>query len=83
MLGDGTQDKFLCQLTANACGMPVKVCNPQSTVIGNIAVQLISSGEIPDIAHARKIIADSFPVEVFQPQENWDSQYKKFLNIAN
>lgn len=83
MLGDGTQDKFLCQLTANACGMPVKVCNSQSTVIGNIAVQLISSGEIPDIAHARKIIADSFPVEVFQPQENRDSQYKKFLNIAN
>lgn len=83
MLGDGTKDKFLCQLISDACGIPVKVCCSESAVVGNIAVQLISYGEIPDIAHARKIIADSFPIEIFKPQEHLDSQYKKFLNISD
>jgi hypothetical protein len=37
-------------------------------VLGNIAVALISLGEIKDLKQARQIIADSFDVKTYLPE---------------
>ena len=68
IIGGGIQSKLLCQLTADVCGR----------VMGNIALQLMALGEIKDIKEARKIIANSENVTVYEPQkdENWDEIYK-------
>jgi len=84
IVGGGVQDSLLCQLTSNACGRPVVAGPVEATVIGNIAVQMITLGVIPDIAGARKIIADSNPLGVYSPEKGnvWDESYEGFLSVC-
>lgn len=78
IIGGGIQSKLLCQLTADVCGRKVVAGPVEATVMGNIALQLMALGEIKDIKEARKIIANSENVTVYEPQkdENWDEIYK-------
>ena len=49
MVGGGTKDGFLCQLTADATGTPVIAGPIEATAMGNIAVQIIAAGAIKDL----------------------------------
>ncbi|MBQ3083951.1 MAG: rhamnulokinase [Clostridia bacterium] len=69
MVGGGIQDTLLCQLSANATGLPVYAGPVEATVLGNIAAQLIALGAVKDVEEARKLIADSFPVKTYLPEE--------------
>lgn len=69
MVGGGIQDTLLCQLSANATGLPVYAGPVEATVLGNIAVQLITLGAVRDVQEARKLIAASFPVKTYLPEE--------------
>ena len=84
IVGGGVQDSLLCQLTANACGRPVIAGPVEATVIGNIAVQMITLGAIPGIAEARKIIANSYPLAAYAPEKGneWDRSYDEFLSVC-
>ncbi len=82
MVGGGTQAKLLCQMTADATGVPVIAGPIEATAIGNIAVQLIAAGEIKDLAEARKIIASSFDVIRYEPKDNgFNEAYDRFKKI--
>ena len=83
MVGGGIKDTLLCRLTASACGVPVKAGPVEATVIGNIATQLIALGDIKDIAEAREIIAASFPVTEYLPEnrEMFDAGYEKYKKV--
>ena len=83
LMGGGTKDGMLCQMTSNACGCEVYAGPIEATAYGNIAVQLIASGDIPDIKTARKIVAESDNIKVFSPcdYDKWDEAYKKYSNI--
>ncbi len=80
VIGGGTKDTLLCQLTADACGCEVKAGPIEATVLGNIAVQLISHGEIKDIKEARKIISSSENVSTYKPKnsELWSENFEKY-----
>ncbi len=69
MVGGGIQDTLLCQLSANATGLPVYAGPVEATVLGNIAAQLIALGAVKDVEEARKLIADSFPVKTYLPED--------------
>ncbi len=82
MVGGGTKDGFLCQMTADATNVPVVAGPIEATAAGNIAVQLIAAGEIKDLSEARQIIADSFDVKEFTPQDSaFDENYERFCGI--
>ncbi|MFZ2538542.1 MAG: FGGY-family carbohydrate kinase, partial [Oscillospiraceae bacterium] len=83
MLGGGTKDKFLCQLTANATGCDVVAGPIEATSLGNVAVQLIALGEIKNIKDARKIIANSFEPISYSPNrpDLWSEQFKNYEQI--
>lgn len=86
LVGGGAKDGLLCRMTANACNCTVTAGPVEATAYGNIAVQLMAGGDIPDLAAARKIIAASDSVKTFMPDdpETWKEayhRYKKFLNI--
>lgn len=68
MVGGGVQSKMLCQLTANACGCSVKAGPVEATVYGNIILQLLAIGEINSLSEARKVVAASEQVIVFEPE---------------
>ena len=67
ILGGGSQNELLNQLTADICGMTVKTGPVEATLFGNIAVQAISAGVVANLTQARALIAKSFTSKVFQP----------------
>jgi rhamnulokinase/L-fuculokinase len=68
IVGGGSQSALLCQLTANACNCEVKAGPVEATALGNIAIQLITSGVISDLITARRIIARSCEVRTYLPE---------------
>jgi rhamnulokinase len=85
IVGGGTQNRRLCQYTADACGRRVLAGPVEATATGNLAVQLIADGALESIAQAREVIRRSFAVEEYQPQNRaaWDEAYTKFQALCN
>ena len=67
ILGGGSQNDLLNQLTANICGITVKTGPVEATLFGNIAVQAISAGVVANLTEARALIGKSFTSKVFLP----------------
>ncbi len=84
VIGGGTKDTLLCQLTANACDRNVVAGPIEATVLGNIAVQLLASGDIESIADARRIIAESENVTTYTPDNTaeWAQAYSRYLEAT-
>ena len=85
VIGGGTKDTLLCQMTANACDLPVKAGPIEATVLGNIAVQLIARGAIRDIGEARRILAHSEALRTYEPQnaETWKEAFANFVRATD
>lgn len=83
MLGGGIQSKMLSQMTANACRMHVSAGPVEATVLGNIAIQLMATGEIKNLKEARKIIKDSQEIYRYLPKDTklWEEAFYKFKKI--
>lgn len=84
VVGGGTKDKFLSQMTADACGIPVCAGPEEATAIGNLVMQAIAQGEIKDLAQAREVVANSFEMKHYQPcaeREAWDEAYERFCKL--
>lgn len=59
IVGGGSQNTLLCQLTADLCRRPVVAEPTEGTALGNILVQAIAMGYLPDLATARQVAAAS------------------------
>ncbi len=83
LLGGGTKDSFLCQMTADSLGIPVIAGPTEATAIGNIMLQLIALGEIKDINEGRKLVRKSEKFKIYTPQEHnkWLEGYEKYEKI--
>ena len=62
IVGGGSKDGYLNELTAKYTGKPVTAGPTEATAIGNILVQMIAAGEIKDLADGRNIIKKSFNI---------------------
>ena len=67
ILGGGSQIRLLNQLTSDTCGVKVQSGPVEATLYGNIAIQAIAAGLLPDLAAARTAISKSFSGETFLP----------------
>lgn len=83
VVGGGCKDKILMRFTANAIGRPVCAGPVEATATGNMAAQLITAGEAADAWQAREIVAASFGVEEYLPEDSavWTDIYKQYKNI--
>ena len=84
VVGGGTKDKFLSQMTADACGIPVCAGPEEATAIGNLIMQCIAQGAIKDLTEAREVVANSFEMKHYQPcteREAWDEAYARFCKL--
>lgn len=84
VIGGGTKDGLLCQMTANSCDRTVKAGPIEATVMGNVAVQLMSDGSVENIGQARKIVAESSELKTFEPKDTdkWAGAYEDFLKVV-
>ena len=83
IIGGGSLNNYLNQMTANSCGVTVKAGPQEATAIGNIMLQAKAAGIVNDIWEMRGIIANSVEQRVFEPQDKalWDEAYDKFLKV--
>ncbi len=83
VMGGGTKDKLLLQMTAQSCNVKVFGGPIEATALGNVAIQLMSTGAIKDIKEARKIIAEGENLKVYEPVDvaEWEKAYETFKTI--
>jgi rhamnulokinase len=83
VIGGGSNNKLLNQMTANAIGMPVVAGPGEATAIGNIMMQAKGAGLVSSLQEIRNVIRCSVSPEVFNPQdsERWNEKYQFFLTL--
>lgn len=69
IIGGGSQNKLLNQLTADALGIPVYAGPVEATAIGNILTQAMAKGEIADLRELREIVSRSITPQVYHPKK--------------
>ena len=69
VIGGGSQNNMMSQLTADAVGIPVVAGPSEATAIGNAMIQAKAMGLLKDRWEIRKIIADAFSVKTYYPQK--------------
>lgn len=81
--GGGIQNASLAQATADACGIEVLAGPVEATSCGNLIVQMIATGHLPDLAAGRRLIRDSFEFHSYTPRdtETWNDAHRRFLKL--
>ena len=69
IIGGGSQNRLLNQLTANAIGIPVVAGPSEATAIGNVMMQAKALGLVRSLPKMRKIIRNSIELETFYPEK--------------
>jgi rhamnulokinase len=83
IVGGGTQNELLTQMTADSCGRTVIAGPVEATAIGNILVQAMATGDVKSLADARAIVRESFNVKRFEPRDTakWDQAYARYRDL--
>jgi rhamnulokinase len=84
IVGGGSQNRLLCQLTADACQRPVVTGPVEATALGNVMVQAMATGHLGSLAEAREAVAASITQEEFTPgpATGWDDAFGRFQELV-
>ncbi|HUG83463.1 MAG TPA: rhamnulokinase family protein [Euzebya sp.] len=68
LVGGGSRNALLCQLTADACGLPVIAGPVEATAVGNVLVQARTLGAVQGgLAEMRLLVADTQVLRRYEP----------------
>jgi rhamnulokinase len=67
IVGGGSSNQLLNQLTADETGIPVIAGPVEATVMGNLIIQMMSAGMISSLEEGRALIANSIERKTFTP----------------
>jgi rhamnulokinase len=83
IVGGGTQNRLLCQFTANATGRPVVAGPVEATAIGNLIMQALALGHVSSLEEGREVIRNSFEVTTYEPRDSsaWEDAYARLLSV--
>jgi rhamnulokinase len=83
IIGGGTQNRLLNQLTADATNRSVVAGPIEATAIGNVLMQAIALGHLKSLDEARAVVRHSFRPETYEPQTSveWDAAYQKLCEF--
>jgi len=84
IVGGGSRNALLSQLTADAIGVPVH-CGPvEATALGNAATQLVALGELGGLDDIRRVVAATEPLTTYLPHPDggWDAAYEHFIRLV-
>ena len=83
IVGGGSQNLLLNQFSANATGLPVIAGPVEATAIGNLLIQAIALGDLPDLVALRQVVRQSFPVTEYAPQDAaaWQAAARRFAQL--
>jgi rhamnulokinase len=85
VVGGGARNSLLCQLTADACGLPVIAGPAEATAIGNILVQARALGVVADnLAGLRALVRATQSLRQYRPRGSaaaWQAAARR-LSVA-
>ena len=83
IIGGGSKNRLLNQLTANAIGRKVIAGPSEATAIGNVMIQAMAAGVVSSLQEMRSIIHASVETEEFAPElvAEWEEAYQKFVTL--
>jgi rhamnulokinase len=70
MIGGGSLNPLLRQLTADACGRPLRFGPVEATSLGSLAAQAIAVGDLSDEAHVQAVLQRSSDAGLFPPSND-------------
>ena len=85
IVGGGSQNALLCQMTADACNREVVAGPVEATAIGNVLMQMIGCEQIQSIDEARELVRSSFGVQHYSPEDPrpYDEAAERFAALPN
>lgn len=83
VIGGGSRNEFLNQLTSDASGKPVIAGPVEATALGNAIVQAVTLGTFDSVQQARVALAKKMPLKEFYPRGNrtWEEVYQRFQSL--
>jgi sugar (pentulose or hexulose) kinase len=84
IVGGGSQNELLNQMTADACGRVVIAGPAEATAAGNLLVQAMALGDVASLSELRSIVRESFEVKRYEPRDTtaWESAYNRFRELV-
>ena len=91
IVGGGTRNRLLSQLTADACSRKVVTGPVEATAIGNLIVQAVTLGSLASLDEAREVVRASFENETYSPRhlrstgagDAWDAAYERLKQVVH
>ncbi len=68
VIGGGSQNAILMQMTADATGLPVISGPTEGTALGNTLVQIRAAGGVKTLLEMRAIVAHSIEIKEYEPK---------------
>ncbi|MFF5207685.1 rhamnulokinase family protein [Streptosporangium sp. NPDC000396] len=68
IVGGGARNALLCQLTADACGLPVVAGPVEATALGNVLVQARARGLVGSLDEMRALVAATRQTREYEPR---------------
>src|SRR5215213_5123713 len=84
VVGGGSQNALLCQLTADASRLPVVAGPVEATATGNVMVQAFAQGRVGSLEEIRAVVRDSFETSAYEPggdADEWSGLYERFSRL--
>ena len=83
IIGGGSKNTLLNQLTADVTGMPVYSGPVEATAIGSALLQMQAHGTIKTIQQGREMVGKSFPAQIYKPikNKNWDAAFAAYARL--
>jgi rhamnulokinase len=84
IVGGGSQNRLLCQLTADACQRPVVAGPAEAAALGNLMVQAVANGDLQGVAEGRAAIASSVKLETYEPHSEggrWEEAVARMRSV--
>lgn len=85
VVGGGSRNELLCQLTADACELPVLAGPAEAAALGNVLVQARTLGaDLPDLAAMRALVRRTHDLRRFDPRAglDWDAAESRVAGVA-
>jgi rhamnulokinase len=83
IVGGGSQNELLNQMTADACSRPVIAGPVEATAIGNMLITAMATGDVNSLADLRRIVRQSFETKHYDPRDTakWDDAYARYRKL--
>jgi len=85
VVGGGSRNALLNQMTADASGLRVLAGPAEATALGNVVAQMIACGDLGSLSEGRDLIRGSFEIAEFLPRNTaaWDAKAARFEKLGS